>query len=200
MQEMNTDVETKRLTVESDGFSGLMHTPKGDAPHGKALIVLGGSEGNENIPMNVGRMFARRGIAALGVMYFNTPGLPRDLVKVPVESVERAVSYLREKGYGKVFVYGISKGAELALLSASLIPQISGAIALSPSHCIWSGMTTGKSLLDQKGHSGERVHMEGVRSFRFMKERIDLCKRDMEPSYRIAGRPVVHLRGGAFII
>ena len=121
-------MDTMRITVEQEGFCGLWHKADAEADSSKALIVIGGSEGNENIPMNVGKMFAARGISALGVCYFNVPGLPDNLIRVPVDPFEKAVRWLKNQGYEKVFIYGISKGGELALLAASLIPEISGVI------------------------------------------------------------------------
>jgi len=141
-------MDTIKITVEQEGFYGLWH--KADTESRNALIVIGGSEGNENIPMNVGRMFAERGIDTLGMCYFNVPGLPDNLIRVPVDPFEKAVMWLKGKGYEKVYIYGISKGGELALLAASLIPDISGVVALSPMHCVWSGLVGNKGLLDKK--------------------------------------------------
>ena len=128
----------------------IWHKAEKELDPQKALIVLGGSEGNENVPKNVGKMFADRGVSALGVLYFNAPGLPDSLVQAPVESIENAVKWLKEKGYSKIYIYGISKGGELALLAASLIPEISGVIALSPIHCVWTGLAGNKGLLNRK--------------------------------------------------
>ena len=73
----------ERFTVEQDGFFGFLHLPERhvEAYSGKALIVLGGSEGNENIPRKLGARFAREGIAALGLCYWNVPGLPDELIR-----------------------------------------------------------------------------------------------------------------------
>ena len=57
----------ERITVKEAGFYGLYHEPENPYDVETAVIVIGGSEGNENIPLNVGAMFAQRGIAALGV-------------------------------------------------------------------------------------------------------------------------------------
>lgn len=73
-------------------------------------------------------------------------------MEVPVESVERAVGRLRARGFGKVGVYGISKGGELALLAASLIPAVSCAVALSPLDHVMPGIT-GNGGLASKGVS-----------------------------------------------
>lgn len=139
----------ERTSVEKEGFYGIYHKARKPEDEKKVIIVLGGSEGNENIPLNVGAMFAERGIDALGICYFNVPGLPENLVRVPVEPLEKAVDWLKNKGYEKVFVYGISKGGELALLAASLIPEICGVVALSPIHCIWGGMNGNKSMVSK---------------------------------------------------
>lgn len=53
----------KQFTVEKDGFYGFLHTPDHDGFPGKAIIVVGGSEGNDNIPLSVGAMFAEAGIS-----------------------------------------------------------------------------------------------------------------------------------------
>lgn len=138
----------ERFTVEQDGFFGFLHAPEKnvEAYAGKAVIVLGGSEGNENIPRNLGGRFSREGIAALGLCYWNVPGLPDELIEVPIEPIERAVAYLNQRGFEHVGIYGISKGGELALLAASLIPDIECAIAISPLACVMPGITGNKSL------------------------------------------------------
>ena len=149
------------FTVEKDGFHGFLREPaaghvQGDGLasrfSGKALIVLGGSEGNENIPRNLGARFAREGMTALGLCYWNVPGLPAELVEVPVESVERACAFLRGRGYGRIGVYGISKGGELALLAASLMSELTCAVALSPLDHVMPGIT-GSGGLVSKGVS-----------------------------------------------
>jgi len=95
-------MNTMKITVEEEGFYGLWHKADTETDSKKALIVIGGSEGNENIPMNVGRMFAERGISTLGMCYFNVPGLPDNLIRVPVDPFEKAVAWLKDKGYEKI--------------------------------------------------------------------------------------------------
>lgn len=141
-------IKMERTTVEKEGFCGMFH-PVQNIEEKQVVIVLGGSEGNENIPMNVGAQFAEKGIPALGICYWNVPGLPEQLIRVPLEPFEKAIGWLKKKGYEKIFIYGISKGGELALLVASLMPDICGVIALSPIHCIWGGMKGNKGLLNK---------------------------------------------------
>jgi len=140
----------ERITFEQEGFHGIYHPAVKAFDQRKIVIVLGGSEGNENIPRNVGKMFAEQGISALGICYWNVSGLPDNLIRVPLEPFEKAISWIKRQGYTRIAMYGISKGAELALLCASLMPDITGVIALSPMHCIWSGTTGNKSMTSKK--------------------------------------------------
>ena len=149
------------VTVAQEGFYGLYHVPVKDHDPKKVVIVVGGSEGNENIPMNVGAMFARCGIAALGICYWNVDGLPKELVRVPVDPFEKAILWLKNKGHEKIIMYGISKGAELALLCASLMPDICGVVALSPMHCIWGGMYGNKSMASKTFSSASEFTYRG---------------------------------------
>ena len=138
------------FSVANNGFYGFLHRPHPELPDspyaGKAVIVLGGSEGNENIPKNLGARFAREGIAALGICYWNVPGLPDELIEVPLEPLERAIELLQARGFSRIGIYGISKGGELALLAASLIPQIACAVAISPLAVVMPGITGNKGL------------------------------------------------------
>lgn len=140
----------ERFNVKEHGFYGIYHKSAYAKDSKKVVIVIGGSEGNENIPMNVGKMFAEQGIDALGICYWNVEGLPDNLVQVPIDPFEKAVAWLKQAGYKKIFIYGISKGGELALLVASLLPDICGVISLSPMHCIWGGMIGNQSMTSKK--------------------------------------------------
>lgn len=153
--------EMEYVTVAQEGFYGIYHVPVKNREPGKAVIVIGGSEGNENIPMNVGAMFAEQGIAALGICYWNVEGLPKELVRVPIDPFEKAIRWLKKKGYEKIILYGISKGAELALLCASLMPDISGVVAISPIHCIWGGMHGNKGMASKTFSSASEFTYRG---------------------------------------
>jgi dienelactone hydrolase len=112
-----------------------------------AVIVLGGSTGG--IPTNLAAAVAERGLVALGVGYFGAEGLRSDLVQVPVEIVEAAVRWLlrsHRSGNGPVALLGASKGAELALLAASLMPSLVGTVvAAAPSSVVFAGIVSGRA-------------------------------------------------------
>jgi dienelactone hydrolase len=135
------DDRTARTVVDSGTLVATLFSAK-DGTCRPGAIVLGGSEGG--VPEEEAAILASRGFATLALAYFNAPGLSRNLVNVPVELVGNAVAFLRgnpavckDRGIG---VLGSSKGAELALVSASLFPQIRAVVAISPASVIFGGI------------------------------------------------------------
>lgn len=144
--------EVECFTVARDGFHGFLHRPANDRMPGKAVIVVGGSEGNDRIARGVGSQFAEAGVTALGVCYWNVAGLPSELVEVPIESIERATYYLKSRGFDHIALYGISKGGELALLAGSLVGDISCVVALSPMNYVMCGIAGTRSVMTKKDY------------------------------------------------
>jgi len=136
----------KTMTMENDGFHGALFSPEADVCSEKALILFGGSDGNFRDACKLARMFCAEGITVLALAYWNAPGLPDELAAVPVESVQRAALWLRENGRNKIGLWGISMGAEYALLAGSLLPGlISCVVAVSAMDVVSQGCS-GKGL------------------------------------------------------
>lgn len=152
------------LNVQENGFQGIFVKEEGDME--KALIVIGGSEGGINAAYGVAKAFAEEGIASLGVAYWGTEQTAKCLTQIPIEIIERAIYFLKEKGYKKVGIYGVSKGAELALVSASLLPELKFVIAVSPSCCVFEGIKnracSGESSWTWRGKSLKYVGFDGI--------------------------------------
>lgn len=66
---------------------------------------------------------------ALALALFRTRQTQKDLSCVPVEYVENSISWLKDQGYQKIGIDGTSKGSEMALVAASMFPDISCVIA-----------------------------------------------------------------------
>ena len=118
------------LTVRRDGVAGTVYAGGGrEVP----VILLGGSEGGASLA-DVAGLLAVHGHTSLALAYFGAPGLPAELARVPVDHVWRAARDLRRKMGRKPVVIGVSRGAELALLAASMAPDdFAGVIAYAPS-------------------------------------------------------------------
>ncbi|HNQ29921.1 MAG TPA: acyl-CoA thioester hydrolase/BAAT C-terminal domain-containing protein [Methanolinea sp.] len=130
-----------RVPVNEAGVRGTLFLPNGSDPH-PALIYLGGSEGGVN--EGIAAIFASKGYVTLALAYFGVPGLPQELVGIPVENVGDAVRFLNHHPRVKedhIAIYGASKGAELALLSATRYPEIRAVIANSPASVVFQGIS-----------------------------------------------------------
>lgn len=125
-----------RQDVRTAQVRGTLFTPA-TAPVGKVL-VLGGSEGGI-ADEEVAALLASRGFTAMALAYFGLEELPRELASIPVERFFAAIDYLRATpGEPSVALLGTSKGAEAALLVASMRRDVSAVVAYAPSSVVWS--------------------------------------------------------------
>ena len=130
-----------RVPLEQEGVSGFLYYPAQGGPF-PGVIILGGSEGGLFEPR--ARALAANGFAALTLAYFGYPGQPEELVDVPLETVERAIAWIKAhpkvKG-DRVGLVGGSKGGELALLAATRSNDLRAVVALTPAAHAWEGHT-----------------------------------------------------------
>lgn len=141
-------------------FIGTICTPSTSGKH-PAILLLGGSEGG-NVMQYIAPRFAQYGYVAVSVAYFKEPGLPQSLQDVPVETIGKAlddVSKRSDVDANRIAIMGGSKGGELALLAASLYPQIHAVVAYVPSPFAWQGIPDGPQAQPQ---SSWTLHGEPV--------------------------------------
>ncbi len=127
--------------VTENGLVGEWYLPAG-ATDKVPILAFGGSEGG----ISGGRTFASRmaswGYPTLAVAYFGAPGLPTELVNVPLEYFDKAFAWMDKQPSsrkGKAIVVGASRGGELALLLGSKHTNVVGVIAATPSSYVWGG-------------------------------------------------------------
>ncbi len=111
------------------------------AQGGAAILLLGGW-GDGPAPLR-SALLADRGFVVLNLGFHGWEGLPPNLVQIPVETVTRALDLLRsrpEVGEAPVGLFGVSKGAELALLAASADDRISAVAAWVPASVTFAGI------------------------------------------------------------
>lgn len=120
----------EKYTLSEDGFAGYWHPA--DGHKGRAIIVFPGSGADYELTRKGSEFLRRAGWSCLLVGFAGWDGLPEDPVLSPVEYAERAVKVLKNAGYDKAAMYGISAGAKFAITAASLIPDVSLVIAGSP--------------------------------------------------------------------
>lgn len=130
------------VIIREEGLVAEYFSAASEAPSAGAVIVLGGSEGGLGGSRGLARRLSDAGFAAIAVSYFGEPGQLTRLNEVPIEPIARAIAWLeaRPEIQGPIAVMGISKGAELALLTASRDPDIRAVVVGVPSNVVWAGI------------------------------------------------------------
>lgn len=146
--------QNEMFRMDPDGFHGELFHPQRDEYPGKALICFGGSDGNFELARKLAGVFQGRGLTTLALAYVMEEGLPDKFFRVPIDTLEAAVKRLHEMGCEKVGLWGISKGAELALTAGSLLPGLVNAVvAVAPMSTVCQGFAKGKGIELMPGSS-----------------------------------------------
>ena len=146
--------ETITYRVKTDGFYGELFPPVEDKYPGKALICFSGSDGGIELAKMLANVFQAQGLTTLALAYAIGEDLPQQFSCIPVDILEAAAKRLHDMGYEKVGLWGISKGAELALLAGSLLPELVNAvIAVSPMNTVCQGFAKDKGIRFVPGSS-----------------------------------------------
>jgi dienelactone hydrolase len=156
--------------VETPLLNGAFARPKtvGKQPL-PTILLLHGSEGGSAASARADAIrFAQLGYAAFALNYFAWPGsglsgVPDALANIPVESLEHARSWLLQQpgiDARTVAVWGVSKGAEFALVGAAYYPWIRRVVACVPSSVVWSGF--GRAPRADEVYSSWSIHGVGL--------------------------------------
>ena len=104
------------------------------------MITLSGSEGGLRHARKMACLHAGQGIPALAVACFGTKETCPALSRVPLEYIEHAIIWLKRRGYQRIAVEGLSKGAEYALAAAVSFSDISCVILKTPTWYYGEGL------------------------------------------------------------
>ncbi|MGN0667558.1 MAG: acyl-CoA thioester hydrolase/BAAT C-terminal domain-containing protein [Huintestinicola sp.] len=133
-----------RTTIAENGFEGILFPA--DNRKDKVMIVVSGSNGGMGMTKDCAEFYSKNGIPALAAALFKTKQTQKNLDRIPMEYISSAIAWLKEQGYEHIGIDGTSKGSEIALLAASMFPDLSCVIARVPSHFVSEGLTVcGKS-------------------------------------------------------
>ena len=116
--------------VSEQGVVGRLFLPAGEGS-ARGVVIVGGSDGGPGGPV-VGALLAGHGVPVLSLAYWGHPGVPSALRDIDVEVAVRGCDWLRaQEGVDDVppCLVGLSRGGELALLAASLVPDRIGPVA-----------------------------------------------------------------------
>ena len=123
-------VRDRRLTVAQDGLAGDFFSAA--SAHGTPIVAIGGSDGLA--PTLPAALLAAHGHSTLSLSYFAAPGLPHEMVRIPVEYFRRALRWIAARtGVKRVALLGVSRGGEGVLIVGSRYPDlVAGVAALVP--------------------------------------------------------------------
>lgn len=128
--------------VSEGGLVALYYKPEKKGRH-QAILVLGGSEGGKDGVRELAKPVAEQGFAVLALSYFGEDGLPANLEEIPVEYFQKGIDWLEKQpsvDEKRIGVYGVSKGAEAALLVAAHEKRLRAVAASVPSHVVWQNI------------------------------------------------------------
>jgi dienelactone hydrolase len=111
------------------------------------IIVLGGSEGGDTTARDYAPLLAAQGYAVLGLPYYNgfggkITGLPDAFADIDVARLQAVRLWLQEQpdvDASRIGIWGVSKGAEFALIAASRYSWVKAVAAIVPSDVVWEG-------------------------------------------------------------
>jgi pimeloyl-ACP methyl ester carboxylesterase len=126
-------VRTTQLRPAQVGFYGELFTPADTSGRRPAVLLFGGSGGGLGSP-EVAGLVASHGYPTLDLAYFDEPGLPKNLFRVPLEYFARALRWLAQQpgvDPNRLVVEGGSRGSEAAQLLGIHYPRSCRATAPS---------------------------------------------------------------------
>lgn len=127
----------KTFTVKEDGFFGEFYRAERDQFPGKAMIAFGGSQGLFLLCQWMAEKFVDAGMNTMIIAYHGEEGLSKELKDQPADAVEKAAVWLKENGFEKIGLWGISMGGTLALLAGSKLPDlVSCVVSIAPMEMI----------------------------------------------------------------
>ena len=147
----------RRTEVRENGLVGVLFEPDDGETH-PGVVVLGGSEGG--LHELDAALLAGHGFAALALAYFGVPGVPDDLVEIPLEYVGTALEWLGSRA-GALGVVGGSRGGELALLVGATFPQVKAVVSVVGSGVVTQGIGPGARLLQKLEHEAASWTWQG---------------------------------------
>ena len=141
------------LVVEKpEKFPGAVYAYQPGTAKRPGLIVLGGSEGGNGNVNDLAQRLASRGFAVLSLPYYSPKqwpdmkqeviGLPEAFADIEINRLSDARDYLRGRPQvdgNNIGAYGVSKGAEFALLGATQYPWLKAVVAMVPTDVVWEG-------------------------------------------------------------
>ncbi|MBM7634863.1 alpha/beta hydrolase [Geomicrobium sediminis] len=132
--------DIQKEVIEDKELVGTVYYPHTNDPL-PAIVIVGGSDGAHH--ESAAALLASKGYVVMALAYFGKAGLPKGIVNIPLEYVDNAFTYLKEKTIvdnERLAMIGHSRGSELALLYASSYSSLKAVVGVAPSAVQFSGI------------------------------------------------------------
>lgn len=129
----------QHFTTERDGFCGTYYPVR--ISSGKAMIAMLGNSSEGRMVQSAARWLHERGCNVLALSPGTEDGGYHD---IPLERFGKAIAFLKSRGCEKIGIVGASTTGMMALLAASLCPEITLTIAFTPPDFIMEGFFRGR--------------------------------------------------------
>jgi pimeloyl-ACP methyl ester carboxylesterase len=121
--------------IELSDIEGARWLPQ--VASGTGALVLAGSSGRVDEPR--AELLARHGVVAESIRWFGGSEQHDGPWEIPIETfLDRVDDLARE--CDRVIVVGTSFGAEAALITAAVSPDVTAVVAFAPSDVVWAGI------------------------------------------------------------
>jgi acetyl esterase/lipase len=159
-------------TCKKCSFPGRVYIPRNQHVRGGVLVLHGSEGGGFGIHDNTAMLLACHGYTALAYDWCGSPerpvgGLPNKVVDIPIEGPVRALLWLQRHETVRtkpIAIHGVSRGAELAMIIATLpqdpmVPRLAAVSSLSGSDRIVQGFSWkwGKKSRKKASHKKARA-------------------------------------------
>ena len=134
------------MVQKGNGYVAHVHRPQHQSKgqRAPAVMLIGGSGGGIGWQDYMAERLAQRGFVAMAVAYFAFDSLPPELDRIPIEAFDNALGWLSKQSYvdsKRIGIGAVSKGAEAALLVASVHPDVRAVAVFSPSGIVFQSVT-----------------------------------------------------------
>lgn len=127
----------EKVKLSENGFEGVFYN-KGVTGK-KAIILTMIFDGGGYFCKKLAKWLNLNNVAAIGLTMYGKKGMRHGQERMPLEYVQKAVKWLKHKGYNQIGVMGLSFGATYALSAAARISDISLVISLSGYEIVFEG-------------------------------------------------------------
>ena len=110
---------------------------------GELLTPARQSGSSGRVDVQRASLFADLGVTALALRWFGGADQTPGICEIPLETFVDGVDELQRHGCKRIAIIATSKGAEAALLTATLDERIQAVFAISPSSVVWGNIGPG---------------------------------------------------------